>query len=105
METHKHAGIVKSHPINRVHTDPVAVKAHKQALLAKNAVKEFKEKKKPTFIDDLDQGSKNYKSMAMEFSIDNDNYIMIDLTKDINVEGVRIKFKRRTQTIGLQIEK
>lgn len=97
MKTHQHAGIKRPHPIDRVHENQIALDAHNK-LTGQNTKMNYLRVPVPEF-----------KQQAKEFSIDQDNYIMIDLTKDINVEGVRIKFQRREgrnkKTIGLQIEK
>ena len=91
-EKHKHAGIVKLHLISIVHKTPEAIRSHNLAIGNLHAPKILPKSKS-----------------GIEFGIDEEKYVLIDLTKDINVKGARIKFQRiegrHKKTIGLQIEK
>lgn len=107
MTEHKHwlSGRVRVHNIKIVHKDKQALTHHKKALghsLVKKLVKSRPQLKVPQQLSHC------------SLPIDNDGYIMVDLTtlsNDTikNTKGVRVKFVsvrgRNRRTVGVQFEK
>lgn len=106
---HKHKGVLsngkpKLHPVSQQHKDTYAKKCHQLEINLYN-----KQNKEPTQKSTVEKVKEIFSPKLENVSVDKDNYILVDLTKNNNQKGARIKFQRKEgrtkRTVGIQIEK
>ena len=113
-DTHKHKGVLtskgtlRSHPISRKHGDRNVLRWHNLALKSSGKTV-TKKKSTQQKLETCKVKKVKLSKETIEVQKDEDGYMYVDLTKDINVKGVRVCFQRvegnKKRTVGLQIEK
>lgn len=107
---HKHKGVLDSrnyprmHSVDVQHKDTYAKRCHNLEINVYNS-----KKGKTPIKKDAVKNAKEIFTPKLNVSIDKDNYLFIDLTKNIPQKGIRVKFQRqesnKKKTVGIQIEK